>query len=1021
MKKSKSLLLLTALLCAALLQSGCSGRAGENTASPSSGQTAAPSGETGAENTKDTAAEIDGYELTSRQENGLLQSEVFTYAHPQSGATVVCIRNDDPELAFGIYYHTPMVDETDTNHVFEHAIIAGSEKYPSSDLFFDLVNKSYNTFINAFTYDTFTGYPLSTKSQEQLMTMMDAYLSCMAAPDILTNENIFKREALRFELADPESPIEMTGTVYSEDFGSLTDINQESLNNVADALYPGETASNSIGRAHRNYENLTYEHTIETYDRCYSFDNSLILLYGDMDYERVMGFINEEYLSKAQDRGTDLSAYLSAETEPGYVETVVECPAFEGDVSENASYIDYAISLDGMGWEELLYWSILSNALNQENSAYTQTLRAAGISNQSTVELNLFNQKPYLLFRLYLAEKEQAGAFKAAVNEALLQISEEGLDENLWSSVLKREEIANYQIRDMANAGVNLFPNIVNYWTHTGETDYYGLCESTFSDLLADSSQEIIKGLAAAALSPERSALVSTVPTPGLAEELIARKDQYLADMKAAMSDEEIAALVAETEEFNAWNSESQTNSSFVIDPSQVEDLELYDGYERTQEDGLTFYTAPAEVNQIGRFALYLDASGLTNEDILYFSLYRLLLGELPAGEYEAEELMTLTTEYLPDLSITPMYPEGPKAEDPHPMVKVMWTGLTADQDTSLSLLTDLLLETDVDSPDDILELINRYKDSYDLSRNADFLSLANESAQNGSSMDMSYKKLFKNQDFYYFLEDASEKLSADESYIQELSAGIKTAREKLLTRQRLIYVIAAPEAELAGLKESAKEILLTLPQGQPQDMQAQMDGSTKSQGIIVESSDQYVVNYGNFYKNEEMDGCYLPFLTALSDRYLIPVIRFQNGAYSAGISFNIFSGGALAYSYSDPNAGTTIDVFAGMGDAVREMELTEEDLNGYILNTLSYSGIESGVLSMPMQAVEFEIMGRDTERALDTFHDIKNAALTDQETAADVISDLFTEGNVCAVGNEAKLRADESRFDELISYRSGN
>ena len=64
------------------------------------------------------------------------------------------------------------------------------------------------------------------------------------------------------------------------------------------------------------------------------------------------------------------------------------------------------------------------------------------------------------------------------------------------------EEIVNYQIRDMANAGVNLFPSIVNYWTHTGETDYYGLCESTFSDLLADSSQEIIKGLAAAALSP---------------------------------------------------------------------------------------------------------------------------------------------------------------------------------------------------------------------------------------------------------------------------------------------------------------------------------------------------------------------------------------------------------------------------------------------------------------------------------------------------------------------------------------
>ena len=96
---------------------------------------------------------------------------------------------------------------------------------PSSDLFFDLANKSYNTFIHAFPYDTFTGYPLSTESEDQLLLLLDAYLSCMTAPGILTDENIFRREALRYELYSPEDPISMTGTVYSEDFGSLTDVN----------------------------------------------------------------------------------------------------------------------------------------------------------------------------------------------------------------------------------------------------------------------------------------------------------------------------------------------------------------------------------------------------------------------------------------------------------------------------------------------------------------------------------------------------------------------------------------------------------------------------------------------------------------------------------------------------------------------------------------------------------------------------------------------------------------------------
>ena len=34
------------------------------------------------------------------------------------------------------------------------------------------------------------------------------------------------------------------------------------------------------------YKDLTYEHTMEMYDRFYRFDNALILLYGDLDWKR---------------------------------------------------------------------------------------------------------------------------------------------------------------------------------------------------------------------------------------------------------------------------------------------------------------------------------------------------------------------------------------------------------------------------------------------------------------------------------------------------------------------------------------------------------------------------------------------------------------------------------------------------------------------------------------------------------------------------------------------------------------
>ena len=1019
--RSSAAVLLAAI---SMVFAGCAGR-GNEAASSAEETSGAAADDTSSEDKNDNEAEdasegsvTEGYSLVESGYDDLLQSELSLYVHEKSGAELVCIKNDDPELAFGIFYNTPMVDETDTNHVFEHAIIASSEKYPSRDLFFDLANKSYNTFVNAFTYDAFTGYPLSTMSEEQLLTMIDAYMSCMAAPAILEDENIFKREAIRYELRDPDDPIEITGTVYAEDFGSLTDIERESLNNVADALYPGETAANSIGRAHRNYKELTFEHTVETYERCYSFDNSLILLYGDMDFDRVMSFLDEEYLSKAEEGDTDLSSYLSEETEPGYVETVVECPAFTGDTSDNVSYIDYAISLNGMDWQDIMYWNILTSFISQESGVLNACLREAGIYNQAEAGLNIYCSKPYLLFRLYQAEEEQSQAFKEAAVRALSRIAKEGIDEEIVSTVLKQIEVSNYQIRDTRNAGVNIFPNIVNYWVHTGEIDYYGLYEKAYSDISEDMEQTIIKGLAASAIEPERSALVTTVPVPGLAEEIIAERDQYLADMKASMTEEEIEELIADTEAFDVWNAGELTNSAFVIDPADVDIAEPYMDYEISEEGGMSFYTAAAEVEEIGRYALYLDSSALSNEDIQYLNLYMMLLGLLPTEEHSEDEAVALYAEYLDSLSLTPMYPDGADAERDHPMIKLMWTGLTEDHEESLRLLLEFLSGTDVTDAAKVREIVDRYKDDFDLSRSSDMLNLAANTARIGISENFDYRMIFEGQDRYEFLEDVSRRLSEDEGYINEVAAGIEEVREKLLTKHDLIYVCAAPEEKLSELQSETETILSGLPEGEAAAMEAKPAERVRRLAIEVESPDQYIVNYGNFYKYGNMEGRYLPFITAVSDRYVTPLIRFQNGAYSGAINFNPIKGDLIQYSYSDPNVGVTIDVFDGTGDAVRELELTDEDLDGYKLYTLSTTGLEYGVLSGPMQSMELDILGYDIEQGMELLSDVKNAELKDQEAAAKAIGTALSEGNICAVGNAEKLEADADRFDAIVSYR---
>ena len=73
-----------------------------------------------------------------RAADGRLQplgAQTLYFEHEKSGASLFYIRNKDTNRGFSISYRTPHLDETDTNHVFEHSVLASSDKYPSKDIF----------------------------------------------------------------------------------------------------------------------------------------------------------------------------------------------------------------------------------------------------------------------------------------------------------------------------------------------------------------------------------------------------------------------------------------------------------------------------------------------------------------------------------------------------------------------------------------------------------------------------------------------------------------------------------------------------------------------------------------------------------------------------------------------------------------------------------------------------------------------------------------------------------------------
>lgn len=176
----------------------------------------------------------------------LINADVVYFVHQKTGAELLYLANDDTNRVFEITLKTPAENDMGVPHVFEHATLGGSEKYPSKELFFNLSYQTYNTYMNASTYSHMTTYPVASLSEDQLYMYADFYTDSCFHPMIHTDESIFLEECWRYSMDTAESDLTIAGTVYSEMQGAYT-LASAAYQNWADIMFPGSFVSYSSG------------------------------------------------------------------------------------------------------------------------------------------------------------------------------------------------------------------------------------------------------------------------------------------------------------------------------------------------------------------------------------------------------------------------------------------------------------------------------------------------------------------------------------------------------------------------------------------------------------------------------------------------------------------------------------------------------------------------------------------------------------------------------------------------------
>ena len=236
------------------------------------------------------------YEVLQREKIGDIQSEGWLLRHKKSGARVLLLANQDENKVFHITFRTPPSDSTGVAHILEHSVLCGSEKFPLKDPFVELVKGSLNTFLNAMTYPDKTMYPVASCNDRDFQNLIHVYMDAVFYPNIYKQEEIFRQEGWNYQLETEQDPLKYNGVVYNEMKGVFSSAEELLERRIFDTLFPDTAYGVESGGDPEYIPDLTYEQFLDFHRRYYHPSNSYIYLYGDMDMEEKLIWINRKYL-----------------------------------------------------------------------------------------------------------------------------------------------------------------------------------------------------------------------------------------------------------------------------------------------------------------------------------------------------------------------------------------------------------------------------------------------------------------------------------------------------------------------------------------------------------------------------------------------------------------------------------------------------------------------------------------------------------------------------------------------------
>ena len=963
--------------------------------------------------------ELQAYELLREEGLSDIQSVGYLLRHRKSGARIMVIANDDDNKVFHITFRTPPVDSTGVAHILEHCSLCGSEKFPSKDPFVELVKGSLNTFLNAMTYPDKTMYPIASCNDKDFANLMDVYMDAVFHTNIYKKEEIFRQEGWNYHLENPEDEITYNGVVYNEMKGAYSSPEDVLDREILNALYPDTPYGFESGGDPQCIPDLKYEDFLAFHGRYYHPSNAYIYLYGNMDVEERLTWLDQEYLSKYGEKEVDSKISMQKAFDAPH-EIYKKYSISTSESEEDNTYLSWNVSV-GISSDVRLVtaMAILEYALlSAPGAPLKQALLDAGIGKDILGSFESGIQQPSLSVVAKNANVGDKEKFLAVIRKVLEEQVKNGIDKKALLAGINSSEFR-FREADYGSypKGLMYGIDIMDSWLY-GEGDpfayvkqldiYKELRDAVESDYYEKLVQKYL-------LDNTHVAVVVVAPEKGLTAKLEAETAKKLADFKAGLSEEQVKELVEKTAKLQ----------EFQETPSTQEELEKIPML--TREDitkkcrpicnrELSFGNTKVlwhdvNTNGIAYLTLYFDLSVVRKEDLPYVGLLKNVLGMIDTEHYAYGNLFNEINMQTGGIGTgMVVFPEK-DTQKMYPMFTVSARTLYDKIDFVFDVIEEILFTSKLDDEKRLKEIISEQKSRTQMRLTTAGHSAAATRAMAYFSETAAFSDRSSGIDYYRMLDDLDANF---ETKKENLKSKLKELMNVIFRQDAMVFSVTAEEKGLAGLEEKVTGLCEKLSLDKRTPSEETLAYGKLNEGFQTSAKIQYVTRAGNYREaGYDYTGALRILKVIMSYEYLWVNVRVKGGAYGCMSGFGR-NGNSYFASYRDPNLRQTNEIYEGVPEYVEHFNVEERDMTKYVIGTISEMDTPLTARAQGARS-DAAYFGHVTESDLQKERDqVLYATQEDIRALAPLMRAILAEDCICVLGNEDALEKEKKMFRNL-------